>query len=332
MIVPQSTLKINASVNHFELVKEEINVSKRSRKLFEAMRCGEKGGCGHNSVTYCHDGVVHKVVTGKRKLKKNEYQLTREQANEIKGWLDTFIAFQRKAGIPIPATKTAIVYVKDEGRWGIWIEQNEVGPDLATIIKKENDLDNVLFLCRQILECFILPAEKNGKKGRYLEFGLDLKAENFCLSCSGDLLLVDLFPPHVWVEESGVERAITEMFPVTRRAYETKLYLLFTGEGMRLNALAQLGRLRPDLFKFFKKGLKCEDLVAEIIEQAPEFKFEKLEDAYKARAVVCDFACQNGIGPEHVDRFFELTHVEDDLLSKEEVLCEIGRFRKGRVL
>jgi hypothetical protein len=302
-------------------------VKKSKKRLLKAMRCGEKGGCGHNSVTYCHEGIVHKVVTGRRKLAKHEYQLTKEQANEIKGWLDTFIAFQRKTGIPIPATKTAIVYIKDEERWGIWIEQDEVGPDLATIIRGEIDLDRVLFFCQQILNCFILPAERNGKKGRYLEFGLDLKTENFCLSCSGGLLLVDLFPPHVWVKENKTERAITEIFPVTQRAYETKLYLLYTGEGMRLNALAQLGRLRPDLFDTFKKGLGCEKLIAEIIEGVDQFEFANLEDAYKARAAICQFACQNGIGPEQVDKFFDLTHVEDDSLCREDVLCEIKRFQ-----
>lgn len=293
--------------------------------LLEAMECGEKGGCGHNSTTYRYNGTMHKTVFGKRKLGKNEYQMTEGRANEIKSWLDIYINLQKKYGIPIPETKVSVISI--DGKYGIWLEQEAVGPDLASIIKKEKDADYMLHLCQQIRDCFIAPVEKGTRKRQYSDLGLDLKTENFCLSKSGNLLLVDLFPPHIWVGENGTRRAVTEMFPVPKRAYETKLFLLFTGEGMRLNALAQLGRLRPDLFETFKKGLGCERLMENIVSQIPSMKFEGLEDAYRARAAVCEFACRNGIGSEVVNKFFELTHVEDDSLSREKVLHEIDRFR-----
>ncbi len=299
--------------------------------LFQAMKNGQRVGRGHNSVAHLHEKIVHKVITGERVLDKNKYQFTQELAMKTRVHLESFIEMLRKTSIPIPLTNTYVFTMGDQH--GLWIEQAAVGPNLADIIKEETNPESVLQLCQQVRHNFINPMELKAKgNDGYFNFGMDLKTDNFCLSPENELLLVDLFPPHIWVDKGADREAITEMFPVPRRAYEAKLWLLFTKEGLCVTALSQMGRLRTELWPYFVKGLECEELVRDLLGGGVKgLKFEGFEDAYRARVMGCAFAHQNCVSAAQISHLFDLTHVEDDSVRVDEIKDCLRRLKKGEV-
>lgn len=265
---------------------------------------------------------IIKIITGDRRgeFGVHSYELDKDLATNLIMLLKYYVDNLSEM-VTIPCTEVSFI----EGKNIIWIEQIYAGEDLS-ILLKEMSRKEVMEIARRIKVDFIdkVNCRKNIRSDGKLQFGVDLKAANFCVSRYGDLTLVDIFPPLTW--NNG--KAMVEIFDISPEVYEKDVWKLFQVEGIIANTLAQFARIRIDCWDIFTEELGCPfDLMEYDISSLTE------ADAYLMRLLACEFAYRNGIEQGILKRFFESTHFEEtfsaDKLMK--LKTELESFKKGEI-
>jgi hypothetical protein len=260
---------------------------------------------GFNTLVRCDrdQGRAFKVITGKRghssTINAHSFQLNSELARNLVEMLNNYVSGLSQF-VRIPNSSISII--TNNNSTMIWIDQPYIGKDLGVLLESLT-VGEVREIVKLIKNEYVdaLTCETNIRPDGFLAIGADLKAPNFCLDEEGKLVLVDIFPPLVWING----KAIVEMFDVPEDVYRINLWKLYSKEGMICNALSQLGRARIDCWEIYKKELGFDvDLWNSDISSLSE------KDTYKFRLLACEFAFKNRLPDQALKNFFDLTHFE----------------------
>jgi len=314
-----------------------------------AYQAYSRGGGINSNIIYYHFPDKTKEVVARYGVLKNGFSL--EQAKDLHADMAIYQAELEDHKVPMPTVKKNLLeYDYTNNRAVIVKTSSWTGHELANIIRELEQPEQVLELVEKMFDIIFLVCQ-NRLEGWNTKTGIDPRVTNFTLDENNQMWFVDIFPPRYrknnqalveWPKpqtELGNRLGYFKHFDVrgiilcslaqlarikphmktlieervlqkSRSIMTESEYKEFTGELLS----APWVNLRGILQKKETEGSLDIGQIKEIISSALEKKmFGVPYNIYTLREIATEMAAMNIISESELERFFRLSHFEDEL-------------------